>query len=211
MIRFLKHSAGKNLVHRLKEDIGNAAMAQLLDSWLRLAPDDGLPDKALFDPLDHPKLLPRMWIYELTPDRSDFVCRLSGEEIRQVWGQTNKGMTLSRISSPAYFRAGHRRWLYCVTAPAVLLGRSIERDRFVVHRLSLPFSDKTGRLYLIGASRYDFEHIDPYDDRDPFRYSQYAIAVRAADLIRSARDHQTDDGQAASSSLTWAAQASPRA
>ncbi|MEQ8815457.1 MAG: hypothetical protein RLO51_24260 [Thalassobaculum sp.] len=210
MIRFLKRSTGQNLVHRLKEDIGDPAMAQLLDSWLRVAPDDGLPDKALFDPLDHPTLLPRMWIYELMPDRSDFVCRLSGEEIRHVWGQTNKGMTLSRLSSPQHFRPGHRRWLYCVTAPAVLLGRSIEQERFVVHRLSLPFTDNTGRRYLIGASRYDFDHIDPYADRDPFRYSQYAVAVRAVDLIRSARD-QEDDGQAASSSRTWAAQASPRA
>ncbi len=210
MIRFLKYSAGQDLVHRLKEEIGNPEMAKLLDSWLRVAPQSGLPDKAQFDPLDHPSLLPRMWIYELTPDRDDFVCRLSGEEIRHVWGQTNKGMSLSRLSSPGHFRPGHRRWLYCVTAPAILLGRSIEHGRFVVKRLSLPFADQTGRRYVIGASRYDFDHVDPYEDRHPFRYSQRALAVRAVDLIRSANSPVVDD-QAAISSRTWAAQASPKA
>ncbi len=216
MIQFFKYSAGQNLIQRFKAEIGNAEFAQLLDTWLRLAPENGLPDKADFDPLEHPSLLPRMWIYELTPDRDDFVCRLAGEEIRHVWGQTTKGMLLSDISAPGYFRSGHRRWLYCVSAPAVLLGRSIERDHYVVRRLSLPFTDQAGRLFVIGASRYDFDYVDPYEERHPFRYSQRAVAVRAVDLIRSAKDPEDSDqpedpDQAAMSSRTWAAQASPSA
>ena len=206
MIRFLKTVAGTSLVGRLKAEIRDPEMDRLLDSWLRLASDGCPPDKAGFDPLDHPTLLPRMWIYELTADRGDFVGRLCGEEIRHVWGQTTKGLPLSKISSPDRFRASQRRWLYCVSAPAVLVGRSTERSEFVVQRLSLPFVDARGRFYVLGASHYDFERIDPFERRHPYRHSQSAIAVRALDLIADARrDH------AAMSSRTWAAQASPRA
>ena len=205
MIRFMKCTSGPDLVARLKAAIAEPELERLLDSWLRLALDRGLPDKAGFDPLDHPALLPRMWIYELTAGRDDFIGRLCGEEIRHVWGQTTKGLPLSRISSPERFHNNHRRWLYCVTAPAILLGRSTEQERFVVMRLTLPFTDRLGRLYVLGASHYDFDLVDPYEERHPFRHSQHAVAVRAADLVRAAAD------QAAISARTWAAQASPSA
>jgi hypothetical protein len=210
VIRFLKPKSGRNPAERLKQEIADTGMVRLLESWLGLAGNSELPDKAGFDPLDHPALLPRMWIYELTPDRRDFIGRLCGEEIRHVWGQTTKGMALSRISSPELFRTNHRRWLYCVTAPAVLLGRSTGRDRSAVMRLSLPFTDPEGRLYVLGASRYDFEQVDPFDERPPFRHSGDALAVRLADLAARARQPEDAD-QAAISSRTWAAQASPRA
>jgi len=206
VIRFLKPAPETSLVGRLKAEIRDPEMEQLLDSWLRLASEGYPPDKAGFDPLDHPTLLPRMWIYEMTADREDFVGRLCGEEIRHVWGQTTKGLPLSKISSTDRFRASQRRWLYCVTTPAVMLGRSTERSQFVVQRLSLPFVDALGRLYVLGASRYDFERIDPFERRHPYRHSQSAITARARDLVADARRDQ-----AAISSLTWAAQASPRA
>lgn len=206
MIRFLKGPAGPDLVRRLEKEIGDPQMQALLRSWLRLAPAGGLPDKARFDPLDHAGLLPRMWIYELTADRGDFVGRLCGEEIRLVWGRTIKGELFSRIATPERFRAGHRRWLYCVTAPAVLVGRSLERGRFAVTRLTLPFTDRDGRLYVLGASRYDFDVVDVFAEGHPYRHSQRAVAVRAADLLLPA-----EDDQAAISSRTWAAQASPSA
>src|SRR3546814_14874940 len=98
-------------------------MVRLLDSWLVLGRDGPLPDKARFDPLDHPTLLPRMWIYELSGDRRDFIGRLCGEEIRHVWGQTNKGLSVSPISQPEGFRPSLRPWLYWVCGPAVLGGR----------------------------------------------------------------------------------------
>lgn len=206
MIRFLKPRADVSLIGRLKTGIDDAEMEQLLDSWLRLLAGVRLPDKARFDPLDHPNLLPRMWIYELTEDRKDFIGRLCGEEIRHVWGQTTKGLPLSQISSPDRRWTSHRRWLYCVTAPAVLLGQSTEQAQFVVKRLTLPFTDADGRLYVLGASRYDFQRVDPFEQRHPFRYSQTATAVRAVDLMR-----ESQQAQAASSSLTCAAQASPSA
>lgn len=218
MIRFLKSAEGANPLQRLKTEIADADMQGLLDAWLQLVPECGLPDKSSFDPLGHPTLLPRMWIYELTEDRHDFVGRLSGEEIRHVWGKTTKGMPLSRIASPERFYTSYRRWLYCVTAPAVLLGRSTEQKQAVVTRLSLPFTDGDGRLYVLGASRYDFGLVDPYQDRHPFRHSQQALAVRVADLVRcraagpdSTAPHQAATPQAAMSSRTWAAQASPSA
>ena len=208
MIRFLKPTPTASLVHRLKAEIGDPEMERLLDSWLRLMPGSALPDKAAFDPLEHSTLLPRMWIYELTGDRGDFVGRLCGEEIRHVWGQTTKGLPLSQISPPHRFRTSLRRWLYCVTAPAVLLGHSTEQAKFVVKRLSLPFTDSMGRLYLLGASRYDFGRVDPFEQRHPYRHSQSALAVRARDLAREAAAAKD---QAAISSRTWAAQASPSA
>lgn len=210
VIRFLKCAAETTLVPRLKAEIADAEMERLFDSWLRLAPKSGLPDKAAFDPLDHPALLPRMWIYELTADRRDFVGRLCGEEIRHVWGQTTKGLPLSQISSPDRFRINHRRWLYCVTAPAVLLGHSTEQERHVAMRLSLPFTDRNGGLYVLGASRYDFARVDPFEDRHPFRHSQRAVAMRAADLVRATQPGPAGD-QPDISSRTWAAQASPSA
>lgn len=214
MIRFLKPSPTSSLVVRLKQAIDDPEMDNLLDSWLALGRDGPLPDKARFDPLDHPTLLPRMWIYELSEDRSDFVGRLCGEEIRHVWGQTTKGLPLSQISPPDRFRTSLRRWLHCVTAPAVLLGHSTEQAQFVVKRLSLPFRDSLGRLYVLGASRYDFRNVDPYEARHPYRHSQSALAVRARDLLADASREQAGDqaeDQAAINSRTWAAQASPRA
>src|SRR5690606_29909543 len=111
LIRFLKPSPSSPLVQRLKQLIDDPEMVRLLASWLALGQDGPLPDKARFDPLDHPTLLPRMWIYELTDDRRDFIGRLCGEEIRHVWGQTTKGLALSQISSPDRFRTSLRRWL----------------------------------------------------------------------------------------------------
>lgn len=212
VIRFLKPTPDLSVVQRLKVAIDDAELSNLLDSWLHLAKDSPLPDKARFDPLDHRTLLPRMWIYELTADRSDFVGRLCGEEIRHVWGQTTKGLPLSQISPPERFWTSLRRWVYCVTAPAVLVGLSTEQARFVVKRLTLPFTDSDGRLYVLGASQYDFQQIDPYEPRHPYRHSQAAVAVRASDLTCAMKD---PDGQgrdqAAMSSRTWAAQASPSA
>lgn len=223
MIRFLKPTSSSSVVERFRTAIDDDELFGLLQSWLRLAKDGPLPDKSRFDPLDHPSLLPRMWIYELTPDRSDFIGRLCGEQIRHVWGQTTKGLSLSRISSPDRFRPGLRRWLYCVSAPAVLLGRSTERSQSVVKRLSLPFTDAQGGLYVLGASQYAFQLIDPFESRHPFRFSQTAVAVRAVDLIRAAHGtsaHGTaaevraadakDDGAGGPSPQTWAAQAPPR-
>ncbi len=207
MIRFLRPTSETEPVERLRAEIADPQMEGLLDSWLRLAADGTLPDKAKFDPLEHSGLLPRMWIYELTDDRQDFVGRLCGEEIRHVWGQTTKGLPLSQISSPDRFRTSYRRWLYCVTAPAVLLGSSTEQAQFVLKRLSLPFTDHLGRLYVLGASRYDFRQVDPYAGRHPYRHSQAALAVRASDLTGSA--HR--GSQAASNARTWAAQPSPSA
>lgn len=218
MIRFLKPASASSLTDRFRIAIDDPELVSLFESWLRLAKDGPLPDKARFEPLDHRSLLPRMWIYELNGDRTDFVGRLCGEEIRHVWGQTTKGLSLSKISSPDRFWAGLRRWLYCVTAPAVLLGQSTEQARFVVKRLSLPFTDADGRLYVLGASQYNFQLVDPFEARHPFRFSQTAVAARAADLV-SAEFGTAGDGpacgteadQAAISSRTWAAQASPRA
>lgn len=196
MIRFLKPASTSPVVERFRAAIDDAELGGLLESWLKLAKDQPLPDKSRFDPLDHRSLLPRMWIYELTPDRSDFVGRLSGEQIRHVWGQTTKGLRLSQISSPDRFRPGLRRWLYCVTAPAVLLGKSTEGSQYVVKRLSLPFTDSEGRLYVLGASQYAFGLIDPFEARHPFRFSQTAIAARAADLIGAAHGAPDSHGPA---------------
>jgi len=226
LIRFLKPAPGSSVIERFKVAIDDPELFSLLESWLRLAKDGLLPDKGRFDPLDHRNLLPRMWIYELTEDRSDFVGKLCGEEIRHVWRQTTKGLPLSQISSPDRFWSGLRRWLYCVTAPAVLLGQSMEQARFAVKRLSLPFTDPQGRLYVLGASQYDFQIVDPFEPLHPFRYSQNALAARAADLVcashgspggqetsegRESADGTASDDQAAINSRTWAAQASPRA
>ena len=209
MIRFLKPAGGRPLVSRLKAEIADPEIERLVDTWLRLAGDGPLPDKSGFDPLEHPRLLPRMWIYQLTDDRRDFIGRLCGEEIRHVWGRSTKGVALSQIATPENLRTNLQRWLYCVSAPAVLLGRSSsESARFVVKRLSLPFRDREGGYYVVGASRYDFNEVDPFDGSPPYRHSQSAVAVRAFDLIADAR---LVDAQAIISSRTCAAQASPSA
>jgi len=203
LIQFLKPAPGTSLTRRLKAAIDDPEMEQLLDSWLELAGTGDLPEKSEFDPLNHPTVLPRIWIYELEEDRSDFVCRLCGEEIRYVWGHTTKGLRLSQIASPELFRTNMRRWLYCIEAPAVLLGQSTEQSRFIVKRLSLPFRNGLGQRFVLGASRYDFRHVDPFDQRHPFRYSQSAVAVRTRDLLLdAARDEPSEPAQ------QWTAQAS---
>ena len=71
---------------------------EILRYWRRKAGDRNIPRRADIDPLEIPRLLPNVLLWDVVDD--DYLCRLSGSEVDLSMGTVMKGCRLSDIKCP---------------------------------------------------------------------------------------------------------------
>lgn len=132
---------------------------EFLDAWRAARRGTLVPQRADFDPLRVPRLLPHVWLYRYEPDRDDFVCRLAGEEVNAVWGRSIRGLALKQIVGEADHPTVLRRWRMIVSVPLLHYGSAVERlsalESRSAERLLLPLASGGERVdHVLGLSLY---------------------------------------------------------
>lgn len=125
---------------------------ELLTAWSRLPARDCVPDRADFDPMAIPRILPVVSLLERTgPD--DWRFRLVGTEIERRWGRRITGSDFAAIVSPqaaAVMRRELRNIVewpcgsWCRRAVALQSGR-----RASIETLRLPLRAPDGQVTLV--------------------------------------------------------------
>lgn len=160
----------------------------LFDWWLSARGAREMPSRSDFDPLDHPRLLPRLFIVDVNPVPPHFRYRLCGTEIDDQQGYVMTGRSFEDLFQGELYRftqerfadvAFHRRISYHTTHFSN--DNSAKRSRFT--RLLLPLSDDGPRIDTVLGSRIrvsDFRRSFVELDHDMEMRRRYEIAVVAA-------------------------------
>jgi hypothetical protein len=82
----------------LPEDRFTERHRAILRYWQTKAGDRGIPHRSDIDPLEIPRLLPNLLLWDVID--GDYECRLSGSEIDLSMGTVMKGCLLSDIKCP---------------------------------------------------------------------------------------------------------------
>jgi len=72
---------------------------EMLDYWRSKAEDDWAPRRAAIDPLEIPRLLPNLTLWDVDSS-DDYLCRLSGSEVDLSMGVPMKGTWLGQMKCP---------------------------------------------------------------------------------------------------------------
>lgn len=134
--------------------IGNAKARQLFDYWCRLLRAHGLAMKAEFDPLEVPRLLPRIYIEEWDPVEGQSRMRLMGETLKAQWNEDVTGLRTDdyvRGDVNALWKRSDQ--VVYFEQRVVLLAYNMEylnRDHCTLIDLTLPMDDRQGRKFAIG-------------------------------------------------------------
>lgn len=64
---------------------------QIVDYWISIHPESGLPGRQHFDPLDIPQLLPNLRLQDIVGDPPRIRMRLMGTRILEFFGQEHTG------------------------------------------------------------------------------------------------------------------------
>jgi hypothetical protein len=143
---------------KLREEIADTEHQALFDWWLEARGRRRMPARVDFDPLDHPRFLPRIFLVEISAEPPHFLNRLCGTEIDEQQGYPMTGRpfeevftgdllssTLARFSDVAF----NGRISYHST-----VFTRAEGDRHArFTRLLLPLSDDGERVDMILGSR----------------------------------------------------------
>lgn len=142
----------------LRDLIVDPEHQSLLDWWLAVRGGRDMPARADFDPIDHPRCLPRIFLVEISPEPPHFLNRLCGTEIDEQQGYPMTGRPFEEVFAGELLRlttgrfadvAFNRRVSYDST---VFTNADGDRStRFT--RLLLPLSDDGSRVDMILGSR----------------------------------------------------------
>ncbi len=123
----------------------------LFDYWRSIHPDPGHPEAGLpgrqhFDPMDIPRLLPNIWMIDVSHDPLRFRMRLVGTEIVRFTGRDATGQWLDSIYSDYENTDAYRFHRTCALSgePAYRKGSVISnpgRDYVEAERLYLPLAE----------------------------------------------------------------------
>ena len=113
--------------------------------WRAIHPETGLPGRQHFDPIDVPKLLPRIRILDVVGEPPRFKTRLMGTKMRECMGQEHTGKYLDEVfadfaeSASAFglntvVRTGRLNWRR--GHPALFSGKEF----MTIERVYLPFA-----------------------------------------------------------------------
>jgi len=84
------------------EDIADPLMLELFEAWQGWAQDEVVPRRARFDPLDFPRHLAHLTIFDvLEGDMRRFRVRLCGTEVAESMGVDTTGMNLDKMPNTA--------------------------------------------------------------------------------------------------------------
>ncbi|MEQ8817232.1 MAG: PAS domain-containing protein [Thalassobaculum sp.] len=169
----------------LMDMIADPEHRALFDWWLSARGAREMPSRSDFDPLDHPGLLPRLFIVDVNPLPPHFRYRLCGTEIDEQQGYPMTGRTFEDLFEGELYRftqerfadvAFHRRISYHTTY--FTNDNTAKRSRFT--RLLLPMSEDGDRIDTVLGSRTrvsDFRRNFDELDHDAKIRRRYEIAV----------------------------------
>ena len=134
----------------------------LLDYWHSLRGDMALPRYRDVDPIAIPKLLSHVWCWSYDAEKSDFIGRLAGESVLEVFGSREmRGLSLNDFAEPELAAILRERYLRVVQEPAIAHFIGVVRLQndisIPVERLALPMCDRTAESRVImGLSLYEW-------------------------------------------------------
>ncbi len=142
----------------LRDLIADSEHRELLDWWFAARDRRPMPSRADFDPIEHPRFLPRIFLVEVNADPPHFINRLCGTEIDDQQGYSMTGKPFEETFAGDLLRFTTSRFADVafngrISYYSTIFSReeSDERTRFT--RLLLPFSDDGTRVDMILGSR----------------------------------------------------------
>ena len=134
--------------------IENEEARRLFDYWCALLREHGLVMKQAFDPLEVPRLLPKIYIEEWDPEIRQSRMRLIGESLKARWNEDIIGLAtddhVKGDVNDLWKRSDH---VVHFEQRVALLAYSMEyldRPHITLIDLSLPMQDHAGNRYAIG-------------------------------------------------------------
>ena len=118
---------------------------EIVDYWVRIHPETGLPGRQHFDPLEVPRLLPNIRLLDVVGSPQRFRIRLMGTRLREIFGAEQTGRWLAEIFSNLDGSLTHIELLKVVDTkrPRWRRGKpalDIEKDFLDMERVYLPFA-----------------------------------------------------------------------
>ncbi len=122
---------------------------EIVEYWVRIHPETGLPGRQHFDPLEVPRLLPNIRLLDVIGMPPRFRIRLMGTRLRDFFGAELTGMWLDEVFSNLDGSLTHIELLNAIETkgPRWRRGRpalDIDKDFLDMERVYLPFA-KDGR------------------------------------------------------------------
>ena len=142
-------------------ELRDPALTGFWHHWLEKRPEGGLPLRSAIDPIRFPRLLPRMFIVQVSGEPAVFSYTLVGEENIEAHGSSFKGKDVRDLDGPwpGYGASLHDFYSYVVACREPVAARGVmgfldkEFRRF--ESVYLPLADEQGRVCrILGAAHY---------------------------------------------------------
>lgn len=101
------------------------ASRTFLRYWFQLRGDRLMPERRDIDPAAVAPLLPKMWLWDVVPERKDFRCRLAGEEICALFGRNPRGTLLGEWVPMGIVDIARPRYQRVVDEPAICVAQGM--------------------------------------------------------------------------------------
>lgn len=162
-------------IHRHWQDAASAAselvrydqIRVVLDHWISLWADGGLPRRDRLDPTRIGSALAHVYIMDYEAEARALRYRLIGEQVRSRYAKPIKGKLLSEIVEPSAYPAVSSYFLACPELPAItmLTGRLYQEREMPAfgQRLLVPLLDAQGRgqaLLGLTLSRQTYDSLN---------------------------------------------------
>lgn len=126
-------------------DSCHANVRQIVDYWVSIHPESGLPGRQHFDPLDVPYLLPNIRLLDVVGDPPRFKIRLMGTRLRDFFGAEQTGCWLDELFSNLDGSMTHVELLRTIETrmPRWRRGKpalDVEKNYLDMERVYLPFA-----------------------------------------------------------------------
>lgn len=138
-------------------------LRDLLGYYLNLRDGARVPRRDRISPLQFPKLLSSVFLYEYDRDSHDFAIRLAGEDIKRMLRTTKPGAKLSDVFPPEVVPQVQERYDRVCNDSCVMHNAGhvfhYMGGTGIGERLVMPLADAHGRnRFLIGATVYSLRH-----------------------------------------------------
>jgi len=138
--------------------VKDSQLAGLLAYYLNLRQGRQMPRRSQISPMDFPRLLSNVFLYEATPD-GDYMIRLAGEDISRMLQTTRAGARLSEVFPAGAFPVMTERFRHICATRSVMhnAGHVFQRvgGTGTGERIVMPLLDDADEpRFLLGATVY---------------------------------------------------------
>ncbi|MBL8703848.1 MAG: PAS domain-containing protein [Rhodospirillales bacterium] len=107
------------MLDQLLSHVGEESSRYFLRYWFQIRGDRLMPERRDIDPTALAPLLPKMWLWDVVPERRDFRCRLAGEEITALFGRNPRGTLLGEWVPMSIVDVARPRYQRVIDEPAI--------------------------------------------------------------------------------------------